>query len=161
MSGYPVLHREISPKQHAFDVVVSPTENITVSTFKDLVKVQVKGGSSFHFGNSIGIMGNFHGETVGRDGSVMSVGESAVNDFGQEWQVREDEPKLFRTDRFPQAPEQCILPKAGVVKIRRLGQASVSQEAAEAACAHLEGQERANCVLDVIAISDLEMASAV
>ena len=71
------------------------------------------------------------------------------------------EPKLFQNkDRFPQFPAQCNLPdpKAAQEKRQLLGSV-VSQEEAEQACAHWNEDERKNCISDVLATNDLELAN--
>lgn len=155
VAGYPVYHTEMSKKRHKFDVVINTSTNITMTTFKNLVAVKITGAHADHFGSATGIMGNYEGELVGRDGSIFMV-ENA-NEFGQEWQVRVDEPMLFRTARVPQAPQQCTLP-SGAVAQTRLGQAKVSKEAAEAACSGHAHKE--NCVVDVMAADDVDIAKA-
>lgn len=163
LSGYPIYHSQKSSKQHIFEVVTGPKEKITISTFKDMVSVKIHGATVEHFGDSVGIMGSVSGAMLTRDGSIFNVTEDP-NAFGQEWQVREDEPMLFRSARSPQAPkEQCKLPSSGPKDHirRRLAESRISREAAEAACSHL-GNEAAKeaCVYDVIAIGDLDIAQA-
>ena len=73
--------------------------------------------------------------------------------LGQEWQVHEDEPQLFVAPR--EHIGLCAPPPA--TEGRRLGE-SISDEAAEKACAHLTGDLFDNCVFDVQALADLEAA---
>jgi hypothetical protein len=83
------------------------------------------------------------------------------NDFGQEWQVRPDEPKLFaREDRAPQYPEKCKLPKKSMAESRRLAELSFTKEDALKACAGVPADEVKNCVYDVLATGDLSYAEA-
>lgn len=148
LAGYPINHWE-SPKRHVFDVMISPTENITIRTFKDWVSVSIGGGNSARFGDSMGIMGSYDGRMLARDGKTVIADPVA---FGQEWQVSEDEPMLFRTVREPQSPKKCIMPSTDeetTTKRRRLGDASVvSRERAEEACANFTGGRKAACVFD-------------
>ena len=57
IAGFPVYHTQPNDKHHIFDVVIGPNENITLSSFKDLVSVKIAGGSQDHFGSSVGVMG--------------------------------------------------------------------------------------------------------
>ena len=43
---------------------------------------------------------------LGRDG-VNDMSKN-LNDYGEEWQVRDTEPKLFQDQRAPQYPDRCI-----------------------------------------------------
>ena len=69
---------------------------------------------------------------------------------------------LFRAIRSPQAPtEQCRLPADAAkesLRGRRLGENSVSRDAAEQACAHLGGESKDACIFDVMAVGDLDIA---
>ena len=105
---------------------------------------------------------------VGRDGKTPI---EDVNEFGQEWQVLEEDGQLFHTyEGAVQAPQQCILPDAlddgiseGMAQLRgrRLGEDSVTTDQAEEACAHLEDPaEQKACIYDVLATQDLGMAGA-
>lgn len=163
MSRFPIHYTKKSEKQHSFDIVVGKNENITISTFKDLVSVKVTSGNIHHFRYTHGLMGSWTGHLMARDG-VTEMSMEDPNAFGQEWQVRADEPQLFRVARAPQASdfEKCKLPEVGGATMpqRRLGEAAVNSRAAEVACSHLEGIQKDNCVFDVIALGDLNLAGA-
>ena len=63
-------------------------------------------------------------------------------------------------DNYPQYPEKCLLPDPSAKETRRLGEKSISREAAEIACAHWKATEsKERCIFDVIAVGDLEMAT--
>ena len=157
IGGYPVYWRQKDVKTHIFDIVVGQAENVTIVTFKDMVSVRFT-GSEARFGDSVGIMGSFDGILLARDGTSVMLPN---NDFGQEWQVRGDEPKLFRTVRAPQAPlEKCRLPSSPGKRTRRLGERSISKVEAELACQHFSGGRKAACVYDVIATGDTDIATA-
>ena len=99
------------------------------------------------------------GETLSRDGVTV------LNDFtelGQEWQVTPSDSHLFRTTSDPQFPELCIEPDdPRGDRARRLEESSVTEEQAEAACAKLEDElDRKDCVYDILATQDMEMAGA-
>ena len=168
IAGYPIYHSVRSDgKQHKFDIVVDSQQNITLATFKDLVSVKIVGGTKKDFGDSNGIMGSFDGIILMRDGTpLLDIDDSQqANAFGQEWQVLEEEPMLFRKVRSPQAPkEKCLLP-SDVTKEsrhvrRRLEEQTISKEAAEMACGHFSGGKFDACVFDVIAVGDLDIAQA-
>ena len=162
IAGFPIYHNSPNEKQHIFDVVLGPHENITLSTFKDLVSVSFHGGTRDHFGDSEGIMGSFDGTLLARDGITVLSKEEEADRIGQEWQVREDEPMLFRTARAPQAPtEQCRLPSTSATTEHRKLEESISEAAAEEACTHLLAEDqRKACVYDVMAVGDLDIAQA-
>jgi hypothetical protein len=96
---------------------------------------------------------------LSRDGKTVM---SDANAFGQEWQVLDTDPTLFQTARLPQHPQKCIMPSAKATSTlrRRLEESSMDQlAAAEKACAHW-GKGKDDCVFDVLATGDLEMAEA-
>jgi hypothetical protein len=83
------------------------------------------------------------------------------NEYGQEWQVRGDEPSLFHELRLPQHPSVCTLPSPKQTsQLRRRLAATSSEEKLEAekACEHW-GEGKDDCVYDVLATGDLRMAS--
>ena len=163
MGGYPIHHRWEDKKhfKHAFDIVLDPTVNVTITNVKQLVGVSINHASEKHFRNVEGLMGNFNGELLARNG-VLDM-KYDINSFAQEWQIRntEEEPMLFSTVRGPQHPEQCVFPDEEVRESRRLGE-GISEEEAGIACAHLKHNEQAfaNCVYDVTATNDLDLAGA-
>ena len=81
--------------------------------------------------------------------------------MGQEWQVLDTEPSLFQTKREPQYPQECTLPNPKKIAQfrRRLTDEAVTHEEAETACEHW-GDKKRLCIVDVLALNDLEMASA-
>lgn len=79
-----------------------------------------------------------------------------------EWEVREDDPKFFSTDRQPQLPyERCRTPSVSSVQRRRLGKerSPEFQEKAEVACARA-GDEFDACMHDVMKTGDMSFAGA-
>lgn len=159
LAGYSVHHTQAESLKHSFDIVLSKHENITISTYKDIVKVSVEGGwaSARFFHKSVGMMGSYKGTLFGRDGVTNM--ENDINAFGQEWQVTDKEPMLFQKARAPQFPRKCVLPGPRSANQRRLEEI-VQEASAEAACAYLM-QERSrfdNCVVDVMAFGDVEVA---
>jgi hypothetical protein len=68
ISGFPIYHTIISDKQQKFDVVVGTHSNITLSSFKDMVSVMIKGTDKSRWANSTGLMGSLEGLLLARDG---------------------------------------------------------------------------------------------
>lgn len=161
IGGYLVHYTMISKKSYRYDIVLSPHQNITLSSFKDLVAVHLDGGNFKQYldvATATGIMGTLDGKLVGRDG-VTDMSNN-INAHGQEWQVRDVDPKLFRTTREPQYPAKCILPSLEATQRRRLGESRAEKDAAEAACSQFSGVEFDECVYDVMSTGDLEVAQA-
>jgi hypothetical protein len=158
-SGFKFLHKKPTDKQHVFEVHLGGLEVIKVKTYKDFVSVLIEQGGSKHFGDSVGLMGDFaYGVKLSRDGKTVL---NDANAFGQEWQVLDTDPTLFQTVRLPQHPQKCTMPSSHATSMlrRRLSESSVDQLAAEKACAHW-GKGKNDCVFDVLATGDLEMAEA-
>ena len=156
---FPVTHKEVSSKEHLFDIEITNNEHIIVATFKDMVNIKMVNSTEYLFGKSSGLMGSFrHGAKLGRDGVTIF---EDLDAFGLEWQVLESEDNLFATARAPQHPQTCVMPDPAIAdgRRRRLG-ASVAKEAAEMACDHLDNDAKDMCVFDVIATRDLEVAKA-
>jgi cysteine-rich repeat protein len=156
-SGFSFSHTQPTDKQHVFEVYLGDRERIKVKTYKDFVSVLIEQGQSKHFGDSVGLMGDFgKGRMLARDGKTIF---DDANAFGQEWQVLDTEATLFQTVRFPQHPSVCTLPppvQASQLR-RRLLESSVDERAAKKACAHWsEGKD--DCIFDVLTTGDLEMA---
>lgn len=156
IGGYQVHYTMLNKKRHQFDVVISPTENVTISTMKDWVSVKLFGGDEDKMGDATGLMGTYGGLMLARDGTNM---HDDINELAQDWQIRPEDGNMFRSVRAPQYPEKCRLPAPRTQTSRRLGE-TVAMEAAEKACAHLNAQARSFCVHDVMATGDLEMAMA-
>jgi hypothetical protein len=160
LAGYDVYHTEINEIKNTFDIVLGQGQNITVSNVKGFVSIDFKGATEASFGHAVGLLGNFQGKMLGRDG-VTDLHRN-MNAMAQDWQVRDTEPMLFRTIRDPQYPEMCRLPNNLVEKeARRLGE-GITEDVAEAACAHLKNDVNAfaACVYDVTATNDLDLAQS-
>jgi hypothetical protein len=159
MEGFPIYHTHSKEdtKKHTFDVVLSSNQNITFTTFKDFVSVRPMGGEEYALTGSVGVLGDYNtGLMLGRNG--WTIYEDPI-EFGLEWQVKDTDPKLFVTDDFPQYPQQCVFPDKATMEKRQLGEAGISRDEAEEACAHhTNAEDRANCVYDVLATGDYEMA---
>lgn len=133
-------------------------QKIIIQTYKEFVSVKIMGATQQAFGNAAGITGNFStGKTLARDGATEI---HDFNELGMEWQVLPSDGKLFREMARPQFPELCYLPEDPQgARARRLAESSITEEAAEAACAGLKNDfDRKGCIYDVLATQDLGMA---
>jgi hypothetical protein len=115
LSGFKFLHKKPTDKQHVFEVQLGGLEMIKLKTYKDFVSVLIEQGGSKHFGDSVGLMGDFtYGVKLSRDGKTV-LGDA--NAFGQEWQVLDTDPTLFQTARLPQHPQKCTMPSSHAISI--------------------------------------------
>jgi hypothetical protein len=156
-SGFELLHTQPTDKQHVFEVHLGGRERIKLKTYKDFVSVLIEQGQQTHFADSVGLMGDFeYGLKVARDGRTVL---EDANTFGQEWQVLDTDPMLFQMVRLPQYPQKCTLPPPQATNMlrRRLSESTVDELSAAKACAHW-GHGMDECVFDVLATGDLEMA---
>lgn len=156
ISGFPISRKKISSKSTQFEVDLKDGSVVLFRTFKDFVSVEVDRANYNNFAGSLGMMGNFHGEKIARDGRTV-VNDS--NAFGLEWQVLPSEPMLFHNVEGIQSPEKCLLPVQSEVR-RRLRESSISVKDAEMACARVSEEDRDSCIFDVIATNDKDMAGA-
>jgi hypothetical protein len=129
--------------------------------YKKFMGVEVHGKSE-DFGTSVGLLGDYYfSKMIARDGVTIL---NDVEEFGAEWQVRGDEPKLFRTLREPQHPHAMCKPVSPVevarASRRRLRKDGKFIKAAEAACAGKSKNDFDFCVQDVLATKDLGMVGA-
>jgi hypothetical protein len=158
IGGYPLVHTEVSKMKNTFDIVLEDGYNITLANFKNLVSVTITAEvNEKYFQDAEGLQGAVTGELFARDGKTIM---DDMTEFGMEWQVRPDEPALFRTARAPQYPAQCIMPSKDAAEKRRLEEDSISLDAAQLACAEHVGKTFDSCVYDVMAVGDLELAQA-
>lgn len=156
LGGFAVHYDVLETNKKHFEINIDGSEKITITTLKDMVSVKIHSATSANFANSVGLMGSFgEGQFLARDG--LTVLEDAQA-FGQEWQVQASEPMLFQSVRAPQAADgqQCQVPQT----ITGLRGNKMTQESAAVACSHLAGEDKANCIADVIAFNDKEMAGA-
>lgn len=113
--------------------------------------VSVDGGP-LDFGDATGMMGHFGtGEMLDRKGNPME----DMDEFGMEWQIKEDDPILFLEKRAPQWPEEkCHMPTA--TGRRNLRENTKLGDEAEKACAGVIDFEM--CVNDIMLTGDIELA---
>ena len=74
---------------------------------------------SDHMSDTRGLMGTneFPSRTLSRNGVDMEAtkeNQAAADQFGLEWQVKLDDPRLFHEARAPQWPETCIMPMSSM-----------------------------------------------
>ena len=155
VAGFPIYHTQPSKHHHVFDIVVGQGENITLSSFKDMVSVKITGPTKKHLESAVGLLGSYAGTLVDRDGNYLSEPE----DLGKAWQVRPSEPLLFSTVRDPQFPAACRLPSKTIDR-RVLVEAGVTVDEASVACSHLAGSLKKSCVDDVLLANDVDLAMA-
>lgn len=153
LNGRAVTREVKSDKQVKFVVNLENGHHFTIKVYKDMIS------TSFDLPQEHdvrGILGDRSGTKLARDG--ITVIEDA-NEFGQEWQVQDTDHQLFVTVREPQFPAQCIMPDPVEREQRRLS-ATVSTEAAEAACSHVQDEHvRDMCIFDVMSVDDLSLAA--
>ena len=156
LSGYRVTLAEPSAYQRTY-IVHAERQKVVIKTWKDLVSVKIEEAQAAHFGDAVGLMGNFAtGQLLSRDGTAMR----DVNAFGQEWQVQSTELLLFQTIQRPQHPKVCTMPVASTSALRRRLSEGITEEAAKAACAHVKAADMDFCVFDVMATNDVDTAGA-
>jgi len=161
IGGFPVTLHVASHARRILTIDLDsrfPGQKIVLGTYKEFVKVDFVNASEESFGNSVGMLGDFRtGKTLARNGSTE------LHDFsklGQEWQVLPTEEMLFHNVEQPQFPKKCIEPEDPQgQRRRRLSESTISEDAAKAACASSSNPlDRKDCVYDVLATQDLEMA---
>jgi len=147
---------------------------VNIRVMKFIMAVELQGDDpSFREGTS-GLTGKYPvGELLGRDGVTLYAPdrmqethkgdmEAVYNTFGQEWQVRDTDPQLFREPHAPVWPEKCNFPEESSAQTkRRFLRSSVGIEAASKACAsrHEEGSKNFDfCVTDVLLLDDVDAA---
>lgn len=169
LGSFPVTFKSDGTKHQKtrYDIDLSskyPGQKITISTYKEFVKVDFTNPDEAAFGNTVGMLGDFEtGMTLARDGSTELYD---FTELGHEWQVLPSDKKLFREASEPQFPAKCIDPedprgdrRRG--RHRRLDESMITEEEAEAACSFLEDElDRKDCVYDIVATQDLDMAGA-
>jgi hypothetical protein len=158
LSLYPLTYEKNDEKHSSFVIDLDFGQKVHIYTIKDIVNFKFNNATAEMFDDSVGLMGGFgHGELLARDGHTII---ENPNDFSQEWQVSDSEPQLFTSSFFvPKYPKACILPEPIERQARRRLLANpVSRAVAEKACAHALAEEKDNCIYDVMAIGDVDMA---
>eukprot|EP00980_Cylindrotheca_fusiformis_P029088 scaffold22714_cov155-Cylindrotheca_fusiformis.AAC.5 len=162
LGGFPVTHSIITRTKRKFEIDLSskyPGQKIVVFAFKEFLRVDFDNGSAEAFGNTVGMLGNFTtGQTLARDGDTVM---DDFTLFGSEWQVLPSENMMFHEISDPQFPKKCIEPEDPRGQRRRLDENGLQEEEAEKACAGISDPlDRKDCVYDVLATQDIDMAGA-
>ena len=166
ISGLPVKYYsmeklELSEKKHRFTIDLGTDMGfIHIKSFKDFLYVHMSDVTEEHFGDSVGLLGDFStGTMLARDQTTVMHNDPDA--FGQEWQVMDGEPQLFSIARTPQYPEKCLAPptKMSSTHQRFLQEAALDETQVRAVCAAWD-EDIDECVYDVMATGDIEMAHA-
>jgi len=143
-----------------FTIELPEGQSIAIRTVKEFMRVDIAHPAKDMFVNSRGLMGTFEDDRMlARDGQTVMDDEIM---FGQEWQVQLDEDMLFHDlgEDVPHHPQSCIMPAVDRAVQRMLRAGGISHDYAEAACSHLDMSEQEDCIYDVIATNDVEIAGA-
>jgi hypothetical protein len=135
-------------------IEISPSFIIVVIVRKNLMEVRFHGADENLIGDSVGMLGEY------RNGTLLSRSGIEIEDlseFGNEWQVNYADSALFSSAQSPQFPQKCT-PPAPVDQARYLRH-GISLAQAEKACEGW-GEEMDDCVFDVMATGDIDVASA-
>jgi hypothetical protein len=139
-----------------YTVTLNDSSLIKFKVIKTFLSVSVSGHEE-DFGESIGLLGNYYtGEALGRDGRLIE----DFTEYGMEWQVGDEEPKLFQDSREPQLPlAKCVMPteEASIRRLRSVEDTELTA-LAERECASKE--EYDSCMEDVLATGDIALAGA-
>lgn len=155
ISGYLVEYRHLSDTQFQLKIFLQNGQNVVLKAVKDFMRVDVENPTAEFFGNSVGLMGSEGGLKLARDG--VTIIDDPI-EFGMEWQVRDSEPMLFHNVEGVQHPEACAMPTVSEEKRRLEG--SISRDMAEKACASVPASWLEDCIFDVLATNDIDMAGA-
>lgn len=160
IGGFPIRFRVRRKNEFQFKIFLNDNQSILIRSVKDFLRVEVANPTVESFEGSSGMMGKAGGASMlARDGVTVI---NDPNEYGKEWQVRSSEPMLFHTVEGTQHPETCAMPTEDQVAVqrRRLAEGPISHAAAEKACARVAREDRPDCVFDVLATGDLDMAGA-
>jgi hypothetical protein len=159
LAGYPLTKsfKGINKRVvvYSLDLRDGNSIEIRANTKIGMVYVDIDG----HFDDSEGLVGSPQQDGLfSRDGTMDLSGY--WNTYGEEWQVKNIEPKLFRVNRAPQHPEGCVYESEEITirLLRGLTVEAISIEDATEACAKSHGQLKEFCVNDVMASGDLDLA---
>lgn len=149
----------MNARQHQIKVDRGNGEAVLFKTFKEFVRVNIEAQTHESFAGSSGLMGSYPGGVLLNRANKTVIDD--VNMSGQEWQVQANEPKLFHNLDRPHHPTQCTSPtETETGRKRRLGEAGMTREDAEKACARVDAANRNACIFDVLATNDKDMAAS-
>ena len=162
-----------SPLKLSMSDDTAQSVQIRINTIIGMIFVEVIGS----YPDNVGMMGNpnLKDALMARDGVTNLLGTS-WNSFAEEWQVRDDEPKLFQDqNRAPQYPAGCRYQQSHRLPNRLRGrghsksknrrrllsdvEVTVTKgDAIEACAGSLDGSKKESCVDDVMATGYLGLA---
>lgn len=153
---FPLVFKRKSAGRGRMHVDLGKKNAISLETFDNFVRVNVKTPTEKFFQGSVGLLGSYpEGIKVARDGSTVL--ENA-DEYGQEWQVHPSEPMLFHNASHAD-PLKCTMPDTAQ-KSRRLQESTLTSEDAAIACAGVPEDDRDDCIFDVLATDDKHMAES-
>ena len=157
IGGHAVRFRVLSESQFQFKIFLENKQNIVLRSVKQFMKVDLQNHLDDTFKKSRGLLGTYEdGLMLARDAETVFEDPIA---FGKNWQVQADEPMLFHNVDGVQAPEQCQMPDAAQSS-RRLGEMTMTRARAMKACRGADASDKENCISDVMATGDVDMAGA-
>ena len=153
----PVPARKNAKFYNYYKVDLHQGSSVLFKFYKQYLTIDIS-GSEADFADAQGLLGEYHtGAMISRDGVEFS----NFVEFGFEWQVTPDDPKIFLdASRSPQLPfERCRMPtKARPARRNLRGDAELMKQAQEA-CAHIKGNSFELCVDDVVTTRDVGLAT--
>ena len=158
IGGNKILHSNMSKKTKKFRINAARGVWISLQTFNDFVRANVRADEKIgNMNGAVGLMGAYpSGKMLDREGELVT----DHDEFGKEWQVRATEAKLFHSAEGVQHPQECQMPDAASKQSRRLGESLITEEEAELACSRVPSEHMDNCVFDVLATNDKDMAGS-
>lgn len=158
IGGFEIKYKPWGEKRRRFIIYLGNGSRIMLGAYLEWARVSLYKPTKELFGETVGLFGNYTtGRKLARDGYTVL---EDYNEFGQEWQVQPDAPKLFHELKGPQAPfQKCVLPEAPKMR-RRLAEQTVTLEQADEACSRhgIYAAEHDDCVKDVMALDNLEVS---
>lgn len=138
-----------------YQLDLGQSSSVVFKFYKQYLTISMN-GNAVDFGDSVGLLGDYEtGDMIGRNGQLVDTAEQ----FGYEWQVQPDEPKLFQDERSPQLPyEECRMPTAARPARKLRGADLVLHGQAQEACSGQIGNNFDLCVGDVMATGDIGLA---
>jgi hypothetical protein len=155
-SQFSISEAFVQDEWRVYVAELNDKSRITFKVLKEFMTVAVS-GSVHDFEHSVGLLGDFHfGKPYDRKGNRVY----DFHEYGLEWQVLEEEPKLFMDAREPQLPHaQCQFPDTPRPSRRlKSTQDPALFEKAQAVCADKEHYDA--CLDDVMYTGELALAHA-
>jgi hypothetical protein len=147
---------KVDNKHRVLKIDLNDKSSISVRATSMFMSVTLDGNND-DFATSVGMMGEYStGDMYGRDGRLI---EDMI-EYGMEWQVQQNDPKLFVETRAPQWPEaKCRMPTLTAPSRRNLrAQNTVLMQQAKEACANVIDFDL--CVDDVLGTGEPGLADS-